>query len=224
MAASEEQFLSLEDVATRLQVSDQTVRRWIKSGKLAAYKPGLEYRIRATDLEEFLRAREVRPKAPRRSSLEPSLLNGLEEERHGDTTDTEILREYEDITRRYRMAWRRALEGLAAPWEERLRSGTFDRSMVEQFFSDVAAISEGVSQALRTGMDEDRLRWKYKGLPSTDEDTQEMWASAVSPAGASLLALCDEVYAAAAEKFAPSELKVLRHKRDQARRALRSAA
>jgi|SRR5215217_138065 len=62
MAASEEQFLSLEDVASRLQVSDQTVRRWVKAGKLAAYKPGLEYRIKGSDLEEFLKTREVSPK------------------------------------------------------------------------------------------------------------------------------------------------------------------
>jgi excisionase family DNA binding protein len=72
VTAAEERFLSLEDVAARLQVSDQTVRRWIKSGKLTAYKPGLEYRIREADLQEFLRAREVRPKAPRRSPFEPS--------------------------------------------------------------------------------------------------------------------------------------------------------
>ena len=62
MAVSEEQFLSLEDVANRLQVSDQTVRRWVKAGKLAAYKPGLEYRIKGSDLEEFLKTREVSPK------------------------------------------------------------------------------------------------------------------------------------------------------------------
>jgi excisionase family DNA binding protein len=224
VAASDEQFLSLEDVAARLQVSDQTVRRWIKSGKLTAYKPGLEYRIREADLEEFLRAREVRPKAPRRSPLEPSLLNGLEEERRSDTIDPDILREYEDITRRYRMAWRTALESLAAPWEERLRSGTFDRSNVEQFFDAIAAISESVSQAIKTSSDEDLLRWKYKALPTSEEDTEEMWASAISPAGASLLALCEEVYAAAAEKFSQSELEVLRHKRDEVGRALRSAA
>lgn len=83
MAASEEQLLSLEDVASRLQVSDQTVRRWIKSGKLAAYKPGLEWRIKPSDLEEFLQARSS-PKGVRRSSLEPSLFNGLEEERHAE--------------------------------------------------------------------------------------------------------------------------------------------
>ena len=59
MAASEEQFLSLEDVASRLQVSDQTVRRWVKSGKLTAYKPGLEYRIREADLQRFIEAHRV---------------------------------------------------------------------------------------------------------------------------------------------------------------------
>jgi len=81
VTASEEQFLSLEDVANRLQVSDQTVRRWVKAGKLAAYKPGLEYRIRGSALEEFLKTREVRPKVPRRSPSEPSFNDVLEEER-----------------------------------------------------------------------------------------------------------------------------------------------
>ena len=56
MSATEDRLLSLEDVANRLQVSDQSVRRWIKAGKLAAYKPGLEWRIRPTDLENFLQA------------------------------------------------------------------------------------------------------------------------------------------------------------------------
>src|SRR5215212_10351554 len=54
MAEPEEQFYSLDQVAERLQVSDQTVRRWIKSGKLAAYKPGREYRITPSDLDAFL--------------------------------------------------------------------------------------------------------------------------------------------------------------------------
>jgi excisionase family DNA binding protein len=60
MLAAEERFLSLEDVAERLQVSDRTVRRWVKDGKLAAYKPGREWRIRPSDLEDFLEARKVR--------------------------------------------------------------------------------------------------------------------------------------------------------------------
>jgi putative molybdopterin biosynthesis protein len=61
MLAVEERFFTVEEVAGSLQVSDQTVRRWVKSGKLAAFKPGKELRIRAKDLEEFLEARKVRP-------------------------------------------------------------------------------------------------------------------------------------------------------------------
>jgi excisionase family DNA binding protein len=60
MLAAEDQFLSLEDVAERLQVSDRTVRRWVKDGKLDAYKPGREWRIRPSDLEDFLESRKVR--------------------------------------------------------------------------------------------------------------------------------------------------------------------
>ncbi len=60
MLAAEDRFLSLEDVAKRLQVSDRTVRRWVKDGKLAAYKPGREWRIRPSDLEDFLESRKVR--------------------------------------------------------------------------------------------------------------------------------------------------------------------
>jgi excisionase family DNA binding protein len=55
-------MLSRQEVAERLHVSDQTVRRWIKSGKLAAYKPGLEWRIHPSDLEAFLEERSF-PKA-----------------------------------------------------------------------------------------------------------------------------------------------------------------
>jgi len=67
-------------IADELGVDVQTVRRWIQSGKLRAFKPGKEYRVREADLEEFLAAREVRPKAVA-SLSQRSLFNGLEEER-----------------------------------------------------------------------------------------------------------------------------------------------
>jgi excisionase family DNA binding protein len=54
---SEERFYSVEEVAARLMVDKQTVRRWIKSGRLSAYKPGLEWRIHSGDLDTFLEAR-----------------------------------------------------------------------------------------------------------------------------------------------------------------------
>jgi excisionase family DNA binding protein len=74
-------FRSPQEVANELGVDIQTIRRWIHAGRLKAYKPGKEYRIRESDLEEFLRAREVRPKVPAPSPYEPTLLNGLEEQR-----------------------------------------------------------------------------------------------------------------------------------------------
>ena len=76
-----EEFISPEEVGERLGVSVYTVRRWVKEGKLRAFKPGKEYRIQESDLEEFLRTREVRPKAPRRSPSERSFNDVLEEER-----------------------------------------------------------------------------------------------------------------------------------------------
>ena len=62
MRATAERYLSLQEVGDELGVSDQTVRRWVKAGELAAYKPGKEYRIKGSDLEEFLQTREVSPK------------------------------------------------------------------------------------------------------------------------------------------------------------------
>jgi excisionase family DNA binding protein len=62
VAATAERYLSLQEVGDEIGVSDQTVRRWVKAGELAAYKPGKEYRIKGSDLEEFLKTREVSPK------------------------------------------------------------------------------------------------------------------------------------------------------------------
>jgi len=137
--------------------------------------------------------------------------------------DADIINDYETIVRSYRMSWRGALEALAAPWEERLRADTFDRSTVEQFFADVAAISRGVPLALSTGVTETVLQRKYKP-PITAEDVEEMHRTGVGPAAARLLEISEKVYAAAAARFAPSELEIVRQKRDEARRALRAAA
>jgi excisionase family DNA binding protein len=80
------ELLLLQEAADRLGVSVYTVRRWIKEGKLRAFKPGKEYRIREADLEEFLRAREVVPKVTSRSPYEPTLNDALAEaERHNPT-------------------------------------------------------------------------------------------------------------------------------------------
>jgi excisionase family DNA binding protein len=89
----EDRHLSLSEVAGSLGVSERTVRRWIKSGKLRAYKPGRDYRIPETAVRELIEGSEISPKALRRSSLELSLFNSVNDER-----------QHEGLLRTYRAA------------------------------------------------------------------------------------------------------------------------
>lgn len=48
------EFLTTEEVAETLKVNIMTVYRWIKAGKLRAYKIGKEFRIGKKEFSEFL--------------------------------------------------------------------------------------------------------------------------------------------------------------------------
>jgi len=50
-----EQYYSIEEVAKMLKVAYLTVYRWIRSEKLISYKAGKQYRIKKTDLENFMK-------------------------------------------------------------------------------------------------------------------------------------------------------------------------
>lgn len=54
-----EERLSLREAADALGISEVTARRWVKTGKLKAYKPGLKYLIPATAIEELLEGAEA---------------------------------------------------------------------------------------------------------------------------------------------------------------------
>lgn len=49
-----EQYYTIEEVAKTLKVVYLTVYRWIQSGKLTAYKPGKQYRIKKEDFKLFI--------------------------------------------------------------------------------------------------------------------------------------------------------------------------
>ena len=53
---ADERWLEVQDIVDRLKVHPNTVRRWLKSGKLAGRNFGgrTGYRIRASDLDAFL--------------------------------------------------------------------------------------------------------------------------------------------------------------------------
>ena len=48
------QWLTVEDISEELGIDVQTVRLWIRSKRLPAYKPGKQYLVKREDLEKFL--------------------------------------------------------------------------------------------------------------------------------------------------------------------------
>jgi excisionase family DNA binding protein len=60
--SADDELLTVEQVASELQVIPPTVRTWIQSGALRASrpgdgkKPGRKYRVRRADLEAFVAA------------------------------------------------------------------------------------------------------------------------------------------------------------------------
>ncbi len=76
----EERYLSLAEACEVLGKSERTLYRWIKAGKLKAYKPGRDYEIPVSAIREMRERSEVYPKALR-SSLEPSFNDVLAGER-----------------------------------------------------------------------------------------------------------------------------------------------
>lgn len=51
---SAKEFYSAEDLAKKLEVNIMTIYRYIKAGKLKAYKLGKEFRIDKKEFESFL--------------------------------------------------------------------------------------------------------------------------------------------------------------------------
>ncbi len=62
----QKRWYTVVDLVNELQVHEQTVRRWIKSGDLPAYALGdrAGYRVAAEDLQEFMNRRRVGEVAP----------------------------------------------------------------------------------------------------------------------------------------------------------------
>ena len=58
----EERYLSLAEAREVLGKTDRTLYRWIKSGKLKAYKPGRDYEIPESAIREMRERSEVYPK------------------------------------------------------------------------------------------------------------------------------------------------------------------
>ncbi len=95
----EERYLSLAEACEALGKSERTLYRWIKSGKLKAYKPGRDYEIPKSAIREMRERSEVYPK-----DLAPQL--PLEPE----PTEAERIEELRGFTK--------LLNGLGKRWTE----------------------------------------------------------------------------------------------------------
>lgn len=50
-----EKWVNLEDIAEHLSVSHDTVRTWIKEGKLPFYRAGKRYKFKISEVDEWVR-------------------------------------------------------------------------------------------------------------------------------------------------------------------------
>lgn len=55
---TEDKYYSIYEVSEMLKVAYLTVYRWIQSGRLNAYKAGKQYRIKQSDLDEFIKLKK----------------------------------------------------------------------------------------------------------------------------------------------------------------------
>jgi excisionase family DNA binding protein len=122
----EERHLSLSEAADALNISERTAYRWIKSGKLRAYKPGRDYWIPESAIKEAVEESLVRPKAPAPSPEQQSFNHLLEDERR----------------LRYLRAWRAFVHNLARRWEQ--QPPKTEAEITPHFEALTAVVEQGV--------------------------------------------------------------------------------
>jgi excisionase family DNA binding protein len=49
-----DEFFTVEELSDKLKVSEQTIRMWIREGRIEAYKFGRAHRVPASALQRFL--------------------------------------------------------------------------------------------------------------------------------------------------------------------------
>lgn len=54
-------WLTLQEIADELKLHIETVREWVRTKQLTAYKVGRDYRVKRADLNKFLEDRRTRP-------------------------------------------------------------------------------------------------------------------------------------------------------------------
>lgn len=69
MQDKNDKILDVEDLAKFFGVSNQTVWRWCKSGKLPAFKIGAQWKIRQSDINKVINQKITTKKAENQPKL-----------------------------------------------------------------------------------------------------------------------------------------------------------
>ena len=67
MKPVQDEIMNVEQLAKFFGVSDQTIWRWCKSGKLPAFKIGAQWKIRRSDISKVIN-QKISSKKPRRQA------------------------------------------------------------------------------------------------------------------------------------------------------------
>lgn len=55
-----EKWVNLQDIAIHLSISEDTVRTWVKEGKLPFYRAGKMYKFRISEVDEWVREGKIK--------------------------------------------------------------------------------------------------------------------------------------------------------------------
>lgn len=55
-----EKWVNLEDIAAHLSVSEDTVRTWVKDGKLPFYRAGKRYKFKISEVDKWVREGKIK--------------------------------------------------------------------------------------------------------------------------------------------------------------------
>ncbi len=54
-----EKWVNLEDIAEYLSLSQDTVRAWVRDGKLPVYRAGKRYKFKISEVDEWVREGKI---------------------------------------------------------------------------------------------------------------------------------------------------------------------
>ncbi len=55
-----EKWVNLRDIAVHLSMSEDTVRTWVKEGKLPYYRAGKRYKFKISEVDKWIREGKVK--------------------------------------------------------------------------------------------------------------------------------------------------------------------